>query len=364
MKIVFCGGGTGGHVTPALAMADILRQKYKKVGFAFIGREGGAENKPIEREGYRLYRLNIRGLRRSLSPRNIGALFLALKARKRASSILREEMPDAVIGTGGYVSWPVLSAAERLGIPTAIHESNAYPGAVTRMMARKCNCVMLGYPEAKDALPRGCQTVVTGNPVRGRVGRIPRAFARAQLNIPEDRFVLLSFGGSLGAKRLNDALLSVVTLFKGDRGILFIHASGRGEYSKIKDRFEGMENCRLLPYIEDMPLYLAAADVAVTRCGAMTLAEICAAGVPSILVPSPNVTADHQTKNAEALANNGGAVVIAEADLTPEKLKCEIERLRSKSALRGEMRQRLRSRGGEKNATAVLAAIEGLVRGK
>lgn len=361
MKIVFCGGGTGGHVTPALAMADILRQKYKGAEFVFIGREGGAENKPIEREGYRLYRLDIRGLRRSLSTKNIGAVMLALRARKKARSILRKEKPDAVIGTGGYVSWPVLSAARALGIPTAIHESNAYPGVVTRTMARRCNLVMLGYPEATDALQRGCRTVVTGNPVRGRVGRIPRAFARAQLIIPEDMFVLLSFGGSLGARRLNEAILGVANLFKGDRGILFIHATGRGEYETFKSRGEEMDNCRILPYIEDMPLFLAAADVAVTRCGAMTLAEICAAGVPSILIPSPNVTADHQTRNAEALAKIGGAVVIPEAQLSAEKLKKEIDNLRGKSALRGQMQLRLRTRGGEKNARAVLTAIEGLI---
>ncbi len=360
MKIVFCGGGTGGHVTPALAMADILRQKYKNANFAFVGREGGAENKAIERDGYRLYLLRIRGLKRTLSPRNIVAILLALRARREARRILCEESPDAVIGTGGYVSWPVLSAARRLGIPTAIHESNAYPGVVTRMMAPRCDLVMLGYSEARDALPRGCNAVVTGNPVRGRVGRIPRAYARSRLGISDEVFVVLSFGGSLGAARINEAMLSTAEEMRKERGILFIHATGRAEYDGLVGRGERLDNCRLLPYIEDMPLYLAAADAAVTRCGAMTLAEICAAGVPAILVPSPNVTADHQTKNAEALAHTGGAVLIPEGELSAERLKKEILNLRDRAPLRAKMRRRLRARGGERIAAGVLGAIERL----
>ncbi|MBQ2793116.1 MAG: undecaprenyldiphospho-muramoylpentapeptide beta-N-acetylglucosaminyltransferase [Clostridia bacterium] len=343
MKIVFCGGGTGGHITPMLAMADILRQNGEKAEVFFIGRRGGKENEAIRRAGFEPYEIEVTGLSRSLSPSNIGAVLRALSARREAKAILKSIAPDAVVGTGGYVAWPVLSAAKSLGIRRAIHESNAVPGLVTRLCCRSVDLVMLGYGEAEKRLPR-CSCAVTGNPVRGAVGRVSRSRARAALGIGEEKTVVLSFGGSLGAEAINRAMCEAIRLDGGKSGILFIHATGRRDYEKYKAL--GGENARIIPYVEDMPTYLAAADIAVTRCGAMTLAELEAAGVPSILIPSPNVTANHQYENARALCECGAAVMITEAELSAEALYREILALKKTRAKREKMRAALYGRGG------------------
>ncbi len=324
MRIVFCGGGTGGHITPMLAMADILRQKYKNSEFFFIGRRGGKENDAIRKAGFTPYEIEISGLKRSLSPSNIRVIFRAFSAKKEAKTILSDLAPDLVIGTGGYVCWPVLSAARSLEIPSAIHESNAAPGLVTRLCCRWVDLVMLGYQAAEKKLPK-CRSVITGNPVRGAVGRISGSRAREILRIPKDMTVVLSFGGSLGASVINSVMNEIVNEEKGESEILYIHATGRREYEKY--RATNRKNARILPYIEDMPLYLAVADITVTRCGAMTLAELSAAGVTPILIPSPNVTANHQYENARALCDIGAAIMITEDMLTKDLLKSEIYRL-------------------------------------
>lgn len=343
MKIVFCGGGTGGHITPMLAMADILRQSDKNAEFFFIGRRGGKENDAIRRAGFTPYEIEISGLRRSASPSNVRAAFEALSARREARRILSDVSPDAVIGTGGYVSWPVLSAAKSLGIKRAIHESNAVPGLVTRICCRSVDTVMLGYAEARSHLPK-CNAIVTGNPVRGAVGRISRTRARAALGIPKSKTVVLSFGGSLGAEVLNSVISEVIQLDGGKSGITFIHATGRREYEKYSSCSE--KQAIILPYIEDMPIYLAAADIAVCRCGALTIAELGAAEVASILIPSPNVTANHQYENARPLAQCGAAVMITEELLSPKGLYREILRLSKSVEQREKMRAVLREKYG------------------
>ncbi len=360
MRIVFCGGGTGGHVTPMLAMADILRQSDKDAELFFIGRRGGKENEAIRRAGFIPHEIEISGLKRGLSPSNITVAFRAVSARREAKRLLADIAPDAVIGTGGYVCWPVLSAARALGIKRAIHESNAVPGLVTRLCCRSVNLVMLGYGEAKKRLPR-CKSVVTGNPVRGAVGRISRSRARAALGIPRDKTVVLSFGGSLGAEAINSVMSELIEVDGGSSGILFIHATGRREYERYKDI--GGKGARILPYIDDMPVYLAAADIAVTRCGAMTLAELEAAGLCSILIPSPNVTANHQYENARALSNAGAAVMITEEELSSERLFGEICRLAKNPAKAKEMKEALGARGGRADLK-IRAALYTLLKEK
>ena len=359
MRIVFCGGGTGGHITPALAMADILRQNEKNVDFAFIGRRGGKENDAVRATGIKLYELEVVGLKRSLSLSNVSALFCALKARDEAKRLLKDLRPDAVIGTGGYVSWPVLSAAHSLGVRCAIHESNAYPGFVTRNLSGKCELVMLGYQEAAEHLGTTKNVKVTGNPVRSRVGKIGRVEARRELGIPIEARVVLSFGGSLGAQKINEVMREVMET--GGCNCFFIHATGRREFQGygLKSNMGRL----ILPYIEDMPTYLAAADVAITRCGAMTLAELCTAGVPSILIPSPNVTDNHQYKNAKALAESGAAVLIEERELTGNRLSAQINNLLDNGTRRQQMHSRLCSRA-RGTGGRILLAIRELVKEK
>ena len=357
MKIVFCGGGTGGHITPMLAMADILGQNFEEVEFSFVGREGGRENEAIRRAGFQPYEIRVTGLKRRPSLSNVKALTNAVAARKRAKEILREISPDLVIGTGGYVSWPVLSAAKKLGIKTAIHESNAVPGLVTRRCGGWLDLIMLGYPEAESRLPDRYPTVVTGNPVRRAIGSISRSRARAMLKIPEGKTVVLSFGGSLGSGVMNSTVIEMIERDGGKSGLFFIHATGRGEYGKYRQR--SFRHARILPYIDEMPIYLAAADIGIVRCGAMTLAEIAAAGLPAILIPSPNVTANHQYENARALSDGGCGILISEAELNAEVLKTKVRQLAEDKNARRRMADAMRDR-----ATAcdrkILSSIMGI----
>lgn len=357
MKIVFCGGGTGGHITPMLAMADIIGQNSKEIEFYFIGREGGKENQAIKNAGFVPYEIRVTGLKRRLSFSNVKAVADAVGARKRAKEILREISPDLVIGTGGYVSWPVLSAAKSLGIKCAIHESNAVPGLVTRKCGRWLDLVMLGYPEAEARLPERYKTVITGNPVRRAIGSISRTRARAMLKIPEGKTVVLSFGGSLGSEVMNSTVIEMIERDGGKSGLFFIHATGRGEYEKHNSK--SFNHARILPYIDDMPLYLAAADIGIVRCGAMTLAEIEAAGLPSILIPSPNVTANHQYENARALSESGGGILITEAELNAEVLKTKVRQLAEDKNARRRMADTMRDRasGCDRKIIAAIRCI-------
>lgn len=325
MRIMFTGGGTAGHVSPALAMAELIAKKYPDAEFVFVGRAGGAEGAAVERAGYPIYTLEVEGISRSLSLHNLSALAKAVRAVGVAKGIINRTSPDIVIGTGGYVCWPTLTAAARLGKPTLIHESNAYPGLVTRLLAPRCDGVMLGVGDAAEHLRKAKKLYTVGNPVRSLFSEINRSEARRRLGIPEGQLMILSFGGSLGAERLNSAVLGWMRQASEKRyPITHVHAAGRRYYDAI--RAEAPELCdrrrgsRILSYIEDMPLWLAAADLAITRSGAMTLAELAAVGVPAILIPSPNVADDHQTKNARAAAERGAAILLPESELSKERL--------------------------------------------
>ena len=198
MKIMFCGGGTAGHIYPAIAMAEIMKSARKDTEFLFVGRMGGDENRSIEESGYSLRELKLRGLRRSLSPKNILVMLEALRATELAKDLILEFSPDVIIGTGGYVSWPVIRAGIRLGIPTAIHESNAIPGLVTRLLAQGCDAIMLGIEDARQYLSKRANVHFVGNPVRQDFTRLGRSAARRRLGMRDDEFLIVSFGGSLG----------------------------------------------------------------------------------------------------------------------------------------------------------------------
>jgi len=330
MRILFCGGGTAGHVTPALAMADAYAEKYKDLSVAFVGREGGEENKAILNEGHKLYTVKIQGLKRKLTADNFIALINAVKALRLAEKIIREFNPHIVIGTGGYVCWPVLKKAHSLKIPVFLHESNAYPGLVTRLLSSKCDRVLLSYENAAKYLKTKKNVSVIGTPIRKGFLKISKKESRRRLGINGKDTLIISFGGSGGSEKINEA---VVNLMKDeiDSNVIHIHGCGRKYYEKIKAEHPELctqkGNLRILPYIENMPLLLRAADITVTRCGAMTLAELSACGCCSILIPSPNVTANHQYENARALEEAGAAILIGEEGLSGELLSERIKPL-------------------------------------
>lgn len=368
MRVIFCGGGTSGHIYPAIAMADIIKSKYKNAQFLFIGRYGGDENRAIEAAGYRLVLLRLRGLKRSLSPKNALAILEALRATEEAKTIIDEFAPDLIIGTGGYVTWPVIRAGIKLGIPTAVHESNAIPGLVTKLLARGCDVVMLGVKGVERSLPREARATFVGNPVRADFKSTDKSNARRILGIPKNEFLIVSFGGSLGAEAMNKAIVGYMrNAIKMGKPVMHVHATGRAHFDAVRGEAPELASSRrfkLLPYIENVPLWFSAADLAITRSGAMTIAEITECALPSILIPSPNVSGDHQRKNASVLTELGGAVTLDETQLSAESLEHLIDELRASPERMADMKKQLRNLAENDTCARILEVIDSICEQK
>ncbi|MBQ9742578.1 MAG: undecaprenyldiphospho-muramoylpentapeptide beta-N-acetylglucosaminyltransferase [Ruminococcus sp.] len=345
MRVLLAGGGTAGHINPAIAIAQSIRQHCADAQILFVGNEGGLEQRLVPGAGFDIKTVSIRGFQRSLRPRaivrNVGTVFKAVSASSAAKKIIREFSPDICVGTGGYVSGPVIQAAQKLGIPTVIHEQNAYPGVTTKMLSKKAKRVMLAMDAARSRMDSGCNFVLTGNPVRPQIILADKEKARQTLGL-DSRPMVLSFGGSMGARKINESVASVIARSGKDGRYQHIHAYG--QYGKwfpdlLREKGADPDKCSNLDireYIDNMDVCLAAADVVVCRCGAITLSEIQIMGKPSVLIPSPNVAENHQYHNAMALVERKAASVIEEKDLTDEKLTAEIDRLLSDEALLAE----------------------------
>ncbi len=336
MRLILAGGGTAGHINPALAIAGYVREQQPDAEILYIGNKGGMEERLVPQAGFAFKSVSVQGFRRKISfkamKENIVTIHKAVSAAKEAEKLIAAFKPDVCIGTGGYVSGPVLKAGAKLGIPILIHEQNAYPGITNKMLAGKAARVMLAMPAAREHFKGHCRFVDTGNPVRGEILRQNKVSARKQLGL-DSRPVILSFGGSLGADNINKALADVIARSAADGRYQHIHAYGQyGKWFPDLLREKGADlqkadNLDIREYIHDMPVCLAAADVVVARAGAMTLSEIQVQGKPSILIPSPNVAENHQYHNAMALVRNRAALMIEEKDLTPEKLTDAIDSL-------------------------------------
>lgn len=328
MKVLLAGGGTAGHINPALAIAGFIKQKRPDAEFLFIGNKGGMEQRLVSQAGYEIKSIVISGFKRSLSPKstveNVKTIHRTFASSRAAKKIIEEFRPDICIGTGGYVSGPVVRTAAKLGIPCLIHEQNAYPGVTNKMLSKRVKTVMLAVAEAKKYFPNA-NIAVTGNPVRGAILTADRNTSRQALGLDE-RPVVLSFGGSLGARRVNEAVAELVARSGKDGKYQHIHAYGSyGEWfpELVKEKGTDIKSCSNLdirPYIDNMPECMAAADLVICRAGAITLSEIQAMGKAAILIPSPNVAENHQYHNAMALVNAGAAEIIEESELTGELL--------------------------------------------
>ena len=321
MNILFVAGGTAGHINPALAIADYFRDNLKNVKICFAGTPNGMESTLVPKAGYDFVSMKIRGFQRKPSLknlfRNLDALYLLAISQFSAKKIIDKFKPDLVIGTGGYVSGPILLEANKLGIKTAIHEQNAYPGVTNKILAKKADIVFLAVQEAKKRLP-DCNSVVVGNPVRKSVLVKNKSQARKILKM-DDNFCILSFGGSLGAVKVNEIAADLIAWHSDFGEINHIHAMGRLGVKcfpeMLKKRGVDVDNnprIDVRDYIHNMDVCLAAADLVICRSGALTLAELEATAKPSILIPSPNVAENHQYYNAMVLQNRGAAVVIEE----------------------------------------------------
>lgn len=331
MKIIISGGGTAGHTHPALAIGEKVAEREGKENVLFVLRSGGRENVIIEKRGFNIEYIDVAGLKRSLSFKNIATLTKALRAKERCKRLISDFKPDAVLGTGGYVCWPLISAAVELKVKSALHESNAVPGLATRLLAPRCDLVMTNFKSSEKYFPK-VKTKNTGNPLLSEFGLKSRESARASLGIPREDIFVLSVGGSLGARRLNEVVSGVMDKLSDKyKQLTFIHSTGEANRDQIKT-FK-TKRLKMVPYIENMAAHLAACDIVISRCGAITLSEIALTARAAILVPSPNVTGNHQYKNAKELYDANAALMIEEKELDEVRLQNEIERLISDKKL-------------------------------
>ncbi len=331
MKILFAAGGTGGHINPALAAAGDIRERYPDAEILFVGTKNKMEAKLVPAAGFDFATIDIDGFYRQLTleniKRDIATLFKILRASSQAKKILRAFAPDAVVGFGGYVSGPVVRMAAKMGIPTAIHEQNAYPGITNKALAKRVDLVMLNVKKAGALMKAKNTPVVTGLPVRGEMLRADRALSRAELGVRDDQTLVLSMGGSLGAQTINDAMVRLIADHWNDQSLYFLHAAGQfGDWVPEKLRENGValeqaKNVEIRPYIHDMDRCMAAADLVICRAGASSLSELEALGRASILIPSPNVAENHQYHNAMALVEQDAALLLEEKDYTPQAME-------------------------------------------
>lgn len=326
MRILFAGGGTAGHINPALAIAGYIKEKHKDAQISYIGTADKLEAKLVPEKGYDFYTIDVAGFQRRLSIENIGRNISAVKKVFTSSAlskkILKDVKPDVVVGTGGYVSGPVLREAQKLGIKTVIHEQNAFPGVTTKMLSEKADFVMLAMPEAEKFLKLKKKPFITGNPIRSELLKISKEEARAKLGL-SDKPLILSFGGSLGAKKINEAVSGLIKWHNGTDKFYHIHGTGKSGYEDFKTSLGDADlsgDIDIREYINDMDVCMAAADLVICRAGAITLSELCAMGKPAILIPSPYVAENHQFHNAMTLKRAGAAEVVEEKDLTADLL--------------------------------------------
>lgn len=343
MKAVIAAGGTAGHINPALAIADEIMRCEPQSEIVFMGRADGMEQRLVAARGYRLQPIDVRGFMRGFTWKkikfNAGAVRRIFTASAQARAFLRSFAPDVVIGCGGYVSGPVVREAAKLRIPTAIHEQNSFPGVTSRLLSKQVDLIFTANSDAAEALQQPQKTVVCGNPINREILVADAASLREELDIA-DRCCILSFGGSLGAATINRVMAHTMAKAAGSDRFFFLHATGQYGEKSFPEMLQqlGVQAqrlpARISTYITDMPQCLAAADIVVSRSGAITISELAAAGKAGYLIPSPNVSENHQYFNALTLAKCGAAVVEEEKDLDAERtaekilqLACDREKL-------------------------------------
>lgn len=337
MRILFACGGTAGHINPALSVAALIRQEHKDAKILFAGNPGGMEATLVPKAGFDFTPIEIQGFQRRISPenikRNFNAIRLLMTASGKAKEIIDDFTPDVAMGTGGYVSGPVIRQAAKMGVKTLTHEQNAFPGVTTKLLTKYVDKILLAVPKAEEFLPGGKQYIVTGNPIRQEILFADRKKSREELGVG-NRICLLTFGGSLGALRINEAVADLIAYYQDKPVLHHIHATGQygvDLFPKLlADRGVNVKNnahIDIREYIHNMPECLAAADLVVCRAGAISLSELEAIGRASILIPSPNVAENHQYHNAMVLAGKNAAVVIEEKNLTGERLCKAVDQL-------------------------------------
>jgi UDP-N-acetylglucosamine--N-acetylmuramyl-(pentapeptide) pyrophosphoryl-undecaprenol N-acetylglucosamine transferase len=364
MRYLITGGGTGGHVNPGLAIAREIRQRDGDAQILFVGTERGIEKELVPRAGFDIEYIDVKGFRRKLSADTFKTLYKLIRSFSKVGEILNSFNPDIVIGTGGYVCGPVVFRAALKKIPTLIHEQNAYPGVTNRILARYVNTVAISFEESRQRFRGKAKIVFTGNPVRGELFSYDRKTARERLGIANSKPLVMVYGGSMGASTLNKCIVDMLNASGGNPGFNIIYATGMRLYDEVMAgiKAELSPDVRIVPYIFNMDEVMAAADVAVCRSGAITLSELAALGVPSILIPSPYVAENHQEYNARAFEARGAAVVILERQLDHELMLGEIRMLIEKHDQRHRMAQAAQQLGIRDSAQRICDLIDELIK--
>ena len=342
MRVLFAGGGTGGHINPAISIADYIKSKEDNFEALFVGTKRGLETKLVPGAGYDIKYIDVMGFDRKHLLRNFKVIKKLITAKSDCKKIIKEFKPDYIVCTGGYVSGPVTMAAKALNVPSLIHEQNVYPGLTVKKSEKYVSCIAVSFEETLNHIEKS-KCVVTGNPVRPEILNADRDKSRKKLGLKEDEAFILIFGGSLGADKINENVVKMLKKVSEDKKFTLMFGTGDRNYDKISEQIkkEGItltENIKVIPYINNMHECMAAADIVVSRSGAITLSEIAILGKPSVLIPSPNVVRNHQEQNARALEKGGAAKVITEDVLSWEllydticELVCDREKLKNMS---------------------------------
>lgn len=327
MKVLLAGGGSAGHINPAIAIADLIKNYDKDAEIAFIATKKGMENRLVGKAGYPVHHIEMQGLRRSLSLSNIKTAYYYFTSPFKAKKLIREFSPDLVIGTGGYLCWPLLHMAAKMGVPTAVHESNAIPGKAVKMLEKEVDRIYTNFPATEEHLKYHEKALHVGNPLICAPGAHSISTLREKLGIPKTaKKIILSFGGSLGAARVNEEVLKFMCDYTMAHPEVFhVHATGRINYDEViaSAKAYGITdapNIKIFEYIYDMPLWEEVADIVICRAGAMTISEMALLGKACILIPSPNVANNHQYENAKRLADADAALLMEEKDLSSDAL--------------------------------------------
>jgi len=348
IRIIISGGGTGGHVFPAIAIANALKAKVRDIDILFIGAKGRLEMEKVPAAGYRIEGLTISGFQRQLTLKNLSFPFKLFGSLVKARSIINDFKPDVVVGVGGYASGPTLRIATRQGIPTLIQEQNSFPGFTNRVLGKRVDKICVAYPDLDKYFPKE-KLVITGNPIRQDLTNLEGKEKEGleHFSIHGGCKVVLVIGGSLGAGTINKAVKSWIEKDVSLQNIQLIWQTGKNYFEAIKTELSAKDcrlptaDCRLLPFIDRMDLAYAVADIIVSRAGAIAISELCMVGKPVILVPSPNVAEDHQTRNAKALVSRKAALMVKDSD-AEAMLGTSIRELLSDQDLHNELRQNIR----------------------
>ncbi|SFJ04550.1 undecaprenyldiphospho-muramoylpentapeptide beta-N-acetylglucosaminyltransferase [Thermoflavimicrobium dichotomicum] len=364
-RILVSGGGTGGHIYPALSIARAVKKRYPDVEIAYIGTENGLESKIVPKQGdIRFYTVEIQGFKRSLSLENLNTIRKFLSAVKKSKQYIKEFQPDVVVGTGGYVCGPAVYAAHQLGIPTLIHEQNVVIGLTIKFLSRYADVVAYSLEESGKYLQNAKRAVYTGNPRATEVIEANPELGRRSLGIYDPRPIVLFVGGSRGAKAINEAVLQMVPYMKQTPQVQFVYVTGEIHYEQIRSQIPLHEvpNLDVRPFIYNMPDVLASTYLVVSRAGASTLAEITALGLPSILIPSPYVTNNHQEANARWMEEQGAAKMIRESELSGKYLWDWIYYLLQRSDEHEKMSEAARRLGRPEAAEVLVDELERIAR--